>query len=319
MGLAREWSELDVLSSLSWLAVEYKYRRPTFSQNGSLQLQSSRHPVVEQEVDKNFVPNDICLNKSETLLLTGPNMAGKSTLMRQVALTAILAQVGSFVSAEAAILPLFDRIFTRIGASDYLSEGLSTFMVEMQETAEMLHQAGPNSLVILDEVGRGTSTYDGMSLAQAILEFLVEKKKAMTLFATHYHELTQLEAKLSQVKNAHMTITEKSGEIQFLHTLVSGAANKSYGIQVARLAGLPRQVTHRAQQLLKKLEFFQSPRSGQMSFLDMEAANELERATGNPPGGEELKLIAELKELSISSLTPLEALNHIAQWQKELT
>ncbi|MCB0384260.1 MAG: AAA family ATPase, partial [Bdellovibrionales bacterium] len=274
----------------------------------------------EQEVNKRFVPNDIRLNRSECLLLTGPNMAGKSTIMRQVAITAILAQIGSFVPAESAILPLFDRIFTRIGASDFLSEGLSTFMVEMQETAEMLKEAGAHSLVILDEVGRGTSTYDGMSLAQSILEYLVEKKQTMTLFATHYHELTQLEARHPRVKNAHMTITEKSGEIQFLHTLVSGPANKSYGIQVARLAGLPRDVTQRASQLLKKLESFQASGSGQMSFLEMNNSPEdvivdLEPSL-NP---EETELLRELKELSVTGMTPLDALNHIAKWQKSLS
>ncbi|MCB0366313.1 MAG: DNA mismatch repair protein MutS [Bdellovibrionaceae bacterium] len=322
MALAKEWSELDVVSSLAWLAIEYKYRRPSFSHAGGLQIKASRHPVVEQEVNKRFVPNDIRINQSECLLLTGPNMAGKSTIMRQVAITAILAQIGSFVPAESAILPLFDRIFTRIGASDFLSEGLSTFMVEMQETAEMLKEAGHHSLVILDEVGRGTSTYDGMSLAQSILEYLVEKKQAMTLFATHYHELTQLEARLPRVKNAHMTITEKSGEIQFLHTLVGGPANKSYGIQVARLAGLPREVTHRAGQLLKKLESFQASGSGQMSFMEMDtspedvASDPVFEPSLNP---EEVELLRELKDLSVTGMTPLEALNHIAKWQKSLS
>lgn len=266
--LSRVWSELDVVSSLAWLALEYKYCRPKVFANGQLQLKSSRHPVVEQEVHRRFVPNDISLDEGQCLLLTGPNMAGKSTLMRQVAISAILAQVGSFVPAESASMPIFDRIFTRIGASDYISEGLSTFMVEMQETAEMLHDAGARSLVILDEVGRGTSTYDGMCLAQAILEFLVERRQSLTLFATHYHELTQLESRLPRVKNAHMSIVEKSGDIQFLHTLVAGPANKSYGIQVAKLAGLPKEVTQRAQGLLKRIEAFKSSAPGQLSFLD---------------------------------------------------
>lgn len=266
--LSKVWSELDVVSSLAWLALEYKYCRPKVLANGQLQMKSSRHPVVEQEVHRRFVPNDISLDEGQCLLLTGPNMAGKSTLMRQVAISAILAQVGSFVPAESALMPIFDRIFTRIGASDYISEGLSTFMVEMQETAEMLYDAGPRSLVILDEVGRGTSTYDGMCLAQAILEFLVERKRSLTLFATHYHELTQLESRLGRVKNGHMSIVEKSGDIQFLHTLVPGPANKSYGIQVAKLAGLPKEVTQRAQGLLKRIEIFKSATPGQLTFLD---------------------------------------------------
>ena len=269
--LAHEWSELDAMTALAWLAVEYKYCRPELCpEDGKLWLQASRHPVVEQEVHKRFVPNDIGLQMAECLLLTGPNMAGKSTLMRQVAISVILAQMGSFIPAEIAHMPIFDRLFTRIGASDSLSEGLSTFMVEMKETAELLKESSSQSLVILDEVGRGTSTYDGMCLAQAILEFLVENKRVMTLFATHYHELTQLERKSPRIINAHMAIVENSGEIEFLHTLVRGPANRSYGIQVAKLAGLPKSVTQRAQSLLKKIEDFQSPSSGQMTFLDLE-------------------------------------------------
>jgi DNA mismatch repair protein MutS len=265
--LAQQTAELDIINGLAWLALERKYVEPSFTMN-SLRLVASRHPVVEQTVKKSFTPNDILLTEGGILLLTGPNMAGKSTLMRQLALTSILAQIGSFVPADVAELPIFDSIFTRVGASDNLSEGLSTFMVEMQETAEILSDAGPRSLVILDEVGRGTSTYDGMCLAQAILEFLVERKQSLTLFATHYHELTQLESRLARVKNAHMSIVEKSGDIHFLHTLVAGPANKSYGIQVARLAGLPKEVTQRAQGLLKRIEVFKSSTPGQLTFLD---------------------------------------------------
>ena len=269
LSLAATCSELDVTSALAWLAIERKYVKPSFVKSRHLKILGSRHPVVEQTVQKLFVPNDIELSAQGCLLLTGPNMAGKSTLMRQVALTSVLAQVGSFVPADTAELPLFDHLFTRIGASDQLSEGLSTFMVEMTETSEMLAKASEKSLLILDEIGRGTSTFDGMSLAQAILEFLLEKKKALTFFATHYHELTALEEKYPQLKNAHMTVLEKSGEIRFLHTLKQGPAQKSYGIQVARLAGLPPEITQRAAVLLKNLEKKPSAdRTPQLSLLD---------------------------------------------------
>lgn len=254
MHLAHVWSELDVLSSLAWLAIEQKYVRPTFVCDQSLHIEGSRHPVIEQEVKKAFVPNTISLSEGECLLLTGPNMAGKSTLMRQVAVTTLLAQIGSFVPATKAKLPLFEKIYTRIGASDSLSEGLSTFMVEMKETAEMLKGAGAKTLVILDEVGRGTSTYDGMSLAQAILEYLVETAKSLTFFATHYHEITNLAQSHSQICNAHMGVLERGDDIHFLYTLKRGPASKSYGIQVARLAGLPESVVKRANTLLKEHE-----------------------------------------------------------------
>lgn len=256
--LAHVWSELDVLSGLAWLALEQKYVRPTFTKDQSLNIEGSRHPVIEQEVKKTFVPNAISLQKGECLLLTGPNMAGKSTLMRQVAVTALLAQTGSFVPATKAELPILEKIYTRIGASDSLSEGLSTFMVEMKETAEMLRGAGASTLVILDEVGRGTSTYDGMSLAQAILEYLVETAKSLTFFATHYHEITNLAKTHSQICNAHMGVLERGDDIQFLYTLKNGPASKSYGIQVARLAGLPESVVQRASLLLKNHEVAES-------------------------------------------------------------
>ncbi len=268
--LARGWSELDVVSSAAWIALEQNYVRPKFSENNSLTIKGSRHPVVEQALSLPFVANDIHLPPQNALLLTGPNMAGKSTLMRQVAIAAIMAQSGFFVPAREASLPIFDRIFTRIGASDFLAEGLSTFMVEMKETAEMLTSATARSLVILDEVGRGTSTFDGMSLAQAILEYLLEKTRSMTLFATHYHELTQLSLRYPEVHNAHMSIDDRKWDIGFLHTLVSGPANKSYGIQVARLAGLPAAVTRRAGSILKEIEAQRpgDPASPQLSFGD---------------------------------------------------
>ncbi|MBK9322457.1 MAG: DNA mismatch repair protein MutS [Bdellovibrionaceae bacterium] len=312
MSLAHACSELDVVTSLSWLSLEEKYIRPRFSPNRQLILKCSRHPVVEQTVKKNFIANDVELTDGACLLLTGPNMAGKSTLMRQTALIAILAQAGSFVPADQASLPIFDAIFTRIGASDQLSEGLSTFMVEMTETAAMLKNATSHSLVILDEVGRGTSTFDGMCLAQAILEYLLSDVKAMTLFATHYHELTHLESSFSQIKNAHMTVSDREGEIRFLHTLVRGPAKKSYGIQVAELAGLPAMVVRRAKGLLKNIELKKVEASGQLSLLDLEQEPKdqgLEVIT---------KFMQEVKKYPLMKMTPIEAMNQIAAWQSSL-
>jgi DNA mismatch repair protein MutS len=314
--LAASCSETDVVSALAWLAIERRYVRPQFTQDGSLEIKASRHPVVEQTVKKQFVANDLMLSPRGCLLLTGPNMAGKSTLMRQVALTSVLAQIGSFVPADSAKLPVFDHVFTRIGASDQLSEGLSTFMVEMTETAEMLKKSTKASLLILDEIGRGTSTFDGMSLAQAILEYLLTYKGAMTFFATHYHELTALEGKYRQLRNAHMTVLEKNGEIHFLHTLKLGPAQKSYGIQVAKLAGLPAEITERATGLLKNLEL--KPKSAvdtsQLSLMD---AVQAEMESSGP--SDELKIVLkDLRDYPLSTNTPIEAMNRIAKWQEAL-
>jgi DNA mismatch repair protein MutS len=312
LALARVWTRWDVLSSLAWLAVERGYHRPVFNAEGLLNLELCRHPVVEQTLGQGFVPNTIHLTPGECLLLTGPNMAGKSTLMRQVALNAILAQIGSYVPAEKAELPLFSEIFTRIGASDALNEGLSTFMVEMTETAEILKRVGPQSLVIMDEIGRGTSTYDGMSLAQSILEYLVASKKPYLLFATHYHELTGLGRIHPQIHNAHMTVSEKGGQIQFLHTLVKGPANRSYGVHVAKLAGLPASVTARAQQILSGFEA-QGVGGAQLSFADAFSAP----PANEPVPAEAPWLMNEVKNLNLSSMTPLEALNKLFEWQRE--
>lgn len=315
--LAHQTSELDVLSSLAWLSLEEKYARPEFSLNASLNLKSSRHPVVEQTVKNHFVPNDIEMGPHACLLLTGPNMAGKSTLMRQVALTSILAQMGSFVPADSAVLPLFDAIYTRIGASDQLSEGLSTFMVEMIETSAMLKNASAQSLVILDEVGRGTSTFDGMCLAQSILEHLLTETRALTFFATHYHELTSLEQNFHQVQNAHMTVAEKNGEIRFLHTLVKGPALKSYGVHVAELAGLPSVVTKRAKSLLREMESKRVQATSQLSLLDSMEASSM--ASDNEPILQEAavtEFISEIKKYPLMQMTPMEAMNQIAKWQE---
>ncbi len=305
--LARLWTRWDGLSSLAWLALERKYCRPRFDDQAALHLVRSRHPSVEQEMSGEFVPNTITLQPGSCMLLTGPNMAGKSTLMRQVALTAMMAQIGSYVPADDACLPLFQHIFTRIGASDFLSEGLSTFMVEMSETSEILKSVGPRSLVVMDEVGRGTSTYDGMSLAQAILEYMVGQKKPYLLFATHYHELTGLAQLFPQIHNAHMSVLEKGQQIHFQHTLRPGPANRSYGIHVAKLAGLPSAVTTRAQQILHG---FEGQGGAQLSF-----------ATAAAPASAEPTVVPawleEVKGLDLSHMTPLEALNKLSQWQRE--
>ncbi len=324
--LAQTIAEIDCFTAFSWLALEQNFVAPTFSKVSAssverLHLKASRHPVVERVAGTSFVANDLELKAGECLLLTGPNMAGKSTLMRQVALVSLLAQVGSFVPATEAELPLFDAIYTRIGASDMLSEGLSTFMVEMKETAQMLSEVTSRSLVVLDEVGRGTSTYDGLALAQSLLEDLVHRHKCITLFATHYHELTELSAEMPVIKNAHMSVVEKNGQIKFLHSLKAGAAGKSYGIQVGRLAGLPSQVTDRAAKILKELESgsrsSKSHRQGvpQMSLLDLDFSQASESSEAQKSWtviGEKIKLF------DVSKKTPLEALVQISQWQNEL-
>lgn len=320
--LANLTSEMDVISSLAWLAIERRYVRPTFHEGQGLSLKASRHSVVEQMVQHPFVPNDIQIGEAGCLVLTGPNMAGKSTLMRQVALTAILAQMGSFVPADEAKLPIFDHIFTRIGASDQLSEGLSTFMVEMTETAEMLKKSTHKSLLILDEIGRGTSTYDGMALAQSILEFLLGEKKAMSLFATHYHELTKLEGQFPKMINAHMTVSEKAGEIRFLHTLVTGPAQKSYGIQVAKLAGMPTSITQKAMKLLSAIEngapHSSAKVSPQLSLMDY--AEPVENVSSLQEKLDQWKMIVEtIQQYPVSQKTPIDALMSISKWQQDLS
>ncbi|MBO9668146.1 MAG: DNA mismatch repair protein MutS, partial [Bdellovibrio sp.] len=325
--LAHECSEMDVISSLAWLSLEEKYARPIFTTDGSIKLKASRHPVVEQTVKTNFVANDIELRPHSCLLLTGPNMAGKSTLMRQVALNAIMAQMGSYVPADEAHLPVFDAIFTRIGASDQLSEGLSTFMVEMTETSAMLKNATKDSLVILDEVGRGTSTFDGMCLAQSILEHLLSDVKALTFFATHYHELTFLDQSYGQITNAHMTVAERNGEIRFLHTLAKGPALKSYGVQVAELAGLPASVTKRAKSLLREIESKKVQASSQLSLLDTLHNDEPMYTDAAPVvvdvdpelarQSEKMKsLMEELAKFPLMQTSPLEVMSQVAKWKE---
>lgn len=279
-------SELDVLAAFAELAAEHGWVRPIFSQDGSTTLEQARHPVVEQAVN-NFVPNNVLLDESHfLLLLTGPNMAGKSTYLRTVALCALLHQIGSFVPADHAVLPIYDGIYTRIGASDDLAGGRSTFMVEMSELAGILHGATGQSLVILDEVGRGTSTLDGLAIAQAALEHL-HARRAHTLFATHYFELTQLETECAGLVNLHVAAEETSQGLVFFHQVLSGAARQSYGIEVAKLAGLPTPVTARASELLQRKQTHAVP-----------------------------SVLEELAVLDLSRLTPLEALERLHKWQK---
>jgi DNA mismatch repair protein MutS len=306
LALVREWTRWDVLSAFAWLSLERKYICPVFNNQGQLEIELGRHPVVEQSLKNGFVPNTVRLTGGECMLLTGPNMAGKSTLMRQVALIVLLAQIGCFVPAESANLPLFEQIFTRLGASDALNEGLSTFMVEMTETAQILKSTTKNSLVVIDEIGRGTSTYDGMSLAQAILEHLVTHKQPYLLFATHYHELTSLSQIFPQIHNAHMSVQDKGGQIQFLHTLAKGPANRSYGIHVGKLAGLPTAVTQRAQQILGG---FENQGGVQLTLTDM-ASNPSQASEASP-------WLEEIKNLNLTQMTPMEALNKLFEWQRE--
>ena len=259
--LAQNLAQIDVLLSLSEVAVENQYCRPRISGSPVIRITGSRHPVVEKTIGEyKFVPNDVDLDqeKSRFLLITGPNMAGKSTYMRQTALICLLAQMGSFVPAKQAELCLIDRIFTRIGAMDDIFSGQSTFMMEMTETANILINASENSLIILDEIGRGTATFDGMSIAAAVAEYIHSKIRAKTLFATHYHEITQLADKHAGMKNLNILVKEEGDQITFLHKIVEGPADKSYGIQVAKLAGLPKQVVDRAKEIYNTLEMVEN-------------------------------------------------------------
>jgi DNA mismatch repair protein MutS len=249
-------AQLDVLSGFAETARLYGYCRPRIADEGTLFIHNGRHPVLEQSLtEERFVPNDTRLDSTvQIALITGPNMAGKSTYIRQVALLALMAHTGSFLPADDAQIDLVDRIFTRIGASDDLARGQSTFMVEMCETANILNNATPRSLIVLDEIGRGTSTFDGLSLAWSIVEHLHNRVGAKTLFATHYHELTELAARLPRLKNFNVAVREWHDQVVFLRKILEGGTDKSYGIQVARLAGVPKSVLERAKEILRNLE-----------------------------------------------------------------
>jgi DNA mismatch repair protein MutS len=321
-------AELDVLISLATSAKENNMIRPEFNQEGRISIRSSRHPVLDKAMRGAFVPNDVLLDRDRNrlIILTGPNMAGKSTFMRQIALTAIMAQTGSFVPAAYASLSLVDQVFTRVGAYDDLSAGQSTFMVEMTEIAHILTSATKKSLVLLDEVGRGTSTFDGLSLAWAISEYLHESIKCKSVFATHYHQLTDLESILSGVRNYSIAVKEDKGTITFLRTVVPGATDKSYGVHVARLAGVPRTVTKRADQILREIEkeALLQPGSGGRSQRRSSRYTQLIFFDGNDDGNmaaeaeSEKKdpILEEIESLDLDMMTPREALDRLAQYQR---
>ena len=277
---------LDVLAGLAELARHQNYCRPTVNDGDVIEIIDGRHPVLEQTlVEERFVPNDALLDDKENqiLIITGPNMAGKSTYIRQVALLVLMAQIGSFIPAARATIGLVDRIFTRVGATDDLARGQSTFMVEMNETANILNNATPKSLVVLDEIGRGTSTFDGLSIAWAVAEFL-HKIGAKTLFATHYHELTELAATLPRVKNFNVAVREWHDQVIFLHKILPGGTDKSYGIQVARLAGLPKEVIARAKEVLANLEEAELSAEGKPKLAKQKAKSGVRRQESETKG-----------------------------------
>ncbi len=308
--IAVKLSLVDVLAALAETAALNQYTRPIVDCSGTIIIHHGRHPVVERlGTDMVFVPNDTRLNldADRLLIITGPNMAGKSTYLRQVALIVLLAQIGSFVPADEAQIGLVDRIFTRVGASDNLAGGQSTFMVEMVETASILNSATQRSLILLDEIGRGTSTYDGLSIAWAVAEHIHDRRHlgARTLFATHYHEMTQLEAQREGIKNYRVAVTEQDGDVIFLRKIVQGGADKSYGIHVAKLAGLPASVTLRALDVLAQLE---EPESTLMQPI--------QEPPPRPPLPQPHPIIQEVQQIDLFSMTPLDALNRLAELQR---
>ncbi len=353
--LAKAVSELDVLQSFAVVSEDYHFVRPTFTKERRVDVVDGRHPVVEKVLGhQEYVPNDVKMDpQTEILLITGPNMSGKSTYMRQVALTVVMAQMGCFVPATSATLPIFDQIFTRIGAADDLISGESTFMVEMMEANHALKHATKNSLILFDEIGRGTATYDGMALAQAIIEFVHNRVHAKTLFSTHYHELTALDKTLPRLKNIHVGATEENGELVFLHQIQSGPADKSYGIHVAKLAGMPDELLNRATDILNRLE----KRGSTDSAIVADGANNVSQPEPktaeqdkkpvalvddqpqkqpdlvaeengqlelfNPQPTKKMnkksqKIVDQLRDLNLMSMTPMDVMNQIYQWQQEL-
>ena len=327
---AQALAAVDCLNGLAELAEQENYIRPEITEDDLIEIEEGRHPVVEKCLDDQFVPNDILLNSSDQqlLVITGPNMAGKSVFMRQVALITLLAHLGSFVPAKKARISLVDRIFVRSGASDSISAGLSTFMLEMVETAHILNNATAKSLIIMDEIGRGTSTYDGISIASAVAEYLVKnpKLRPKTLFATHYHELQTLEDRYpGQVKNYNVAVEETTQDDPvFLHKVIPGRASHSYAVVVAKLAGVPQTVTQRARRLLEKMEqkaLANGERSETLGKDETIAAKRKSAKKSAAPTQTDLlgaKIKKSLTDLDIQNLTPLEALNLIAEWKNSL-
>ena len=303
--IAKVIAEIDVLQSLATIAEENNYVRPNIVDDRIIDIKDNRHPVVEKVLESTFVPNDIVMDKdTDILIITGPNMAGKSTYMRELVITVIMAQIGSFVPATSCTLPIFDKIFTRIGASDDLVSGDSTFMVEMKEANAAICNATKNSLIIFDELGRGTATYDGLSLAQSIIEYIHNNIKCKTLFSTHYHELTKLEKHFKRIKNVHVSAVEENGKITFLHKIKEGSIDKSYGIHVAKLANLPDSLINRASEILSSYENKNIEVKSQMSFELVEP--------------KESEIENKIKELDPLTMTPIEALNTIYELKKKL-
>ena len=308
---AKVLSEIDMLESFSIVTDSYKFVRPKLVEDRTLKLIECRHPVVEQVMKDKYIPNDIIMDRTtDILLITGPNMAGKSTYMRQCAITIIMAQIGCFVPCKSATMPIFDKIFTRIGASDDLVAGESTFMVEMKEANYAIQEATENSLILFDELGRGTATYDGMSLAQAILEYIHDKIKAKTMFSTHYHELTVLEKDLKHLKNVHVSAIEENGTITFLHKVKNGAVDKSYGIHVASLAHLPESLIKSADEILNVYEHKNKKKETytQTSLFELTENKEKE-------GKNEIE--EKIKNVNPLEMTPIEALNLLFELNKE--
>jgi DNA mismatch repair protein MutS len=316
---AHALAEIDVHLSLAEVAAQHNYCRPQLDNGDVIHIVAGRHPVIEQaQAETPFTPNDTQLSTADAqiLIVTGPNMAGKSTYLRQVALIVLMAQIGSYIPAEAARIGLVDRIFTRIGAQDDLATGQSTFMVEMVETATILHHATPRSLIILDEIGRGTSTYDGLAIARAVVEHLHNNRRcgARTLFATHYHELVEVAKMLPRVQCLNVAVSEEEGHVVFLHKIVPGGADKSYGIHVAQLAGIPRPVIHRAEEILAELEQKGDAKARRkaMQEIVMPAAMQMTLFSGEPH-----PLIEEIKGLAIDELTPIEAIGKLYELQQK--
>ncbi len=314
-------AEIDVLASFAAQAANCNYCRPRFDDSNDIEIVDGRHPVIEQQdlsgVADRFVPNDLFLNGTthSVLVITGPNMGGKSTYLRQVALIVLMAQMGSYVPARSTRLGLVDRIFTRIGASDNLARGRSTFMVEMTETAAILNTATPRSLILLDEVGRGTSTYDGLAIAWAAIEYIHANTRAKTLFATHYHELTELADRLSGVKNFHVTVKESGGGIVFLRKVTEGAADKSYGIEVAKLAGLPVDVIHRAREVLAEHEAAEQSAVTHLAKDEAKGSGPMQLTIFTPLSQ---KVVDRIKETDLNSISPIEALNLLHELKRQM-
>ena len=310
--IAKIISEVDMLQSFSVVSDNYKFVRPTLTEERTIKMIECRHPVVEQVMKDKYIPNDIIMDKTtDILLITGPNMAGKSTYMRQCAITVIMAQIGCFVPCKSCTMPIFDKIFTRIGASDDLVSGESTFMVEMKEANTAISEATEHSLILFDELGRGTATYDGMSLAQAILEYIHDKIKAKTMFSTHYHELTFLEKDLKHLKNVHVSAVEKDGKVTFLHKVKNGAVDKSYGIHVASLAHLPDSLIKRADEILNIYE----KKNIKKETFTQTSLFELTESEIEPKKN---TIEEKIKEINPLEMTPMEALNYLYELKKEV-